>query len=102
MPTKATSRAADLPRRCHTCRRDRPHAWPAHRARGRADGCLEGSAEEAELAMLTDVIEAYARQRSPDGRISRRQGLTSRVQFVLAERKAGRSGSVLPRLAQPR
>jgi hypothetical protein len=32
-------------------------------------GCLEGSAEEAELAMLTDVIEAYARQRWPDGRI---------------------------------
>jgi hypothetical protein len=31
-------------------------------------GCLEGSAEEAELAMLTDVIEAYARQRSPAGR----------------------------------
>ena len=65
-------------------------------------GCLEGSAEEAELAMLTDVIEAYARQRSSDGRISRRRGLTSRVQFVLAEPKAGRSGSVLPRLAQPR
>jgi hypothetical protein len=32
-------------------------------------GCLEGSAEEAELAMLTDVSETYARQRWPDGRI---------------------------------
>ena len=32
-------------------------------------GCLEGSAEDAELAMLTDIIEAYERQRWPDGRI---------------------------------
>jgi len=26
-------------------------------------GCVEGSAEEAELAALTDVIESYERQR---------------------------------------
>jgi len=32
-------------------------------------GCVEGSAEEAELEMLTDVIEAYERQRWPDGRV---------------------------------
>jgi hypothetical protein len=32
-------------------------------------GCLEGSPEEAELAMLTDIIEAYGRQRWPEGRI---------------------------------
>ena len=32
-------------------------------------GGVEGSSEEAELAMPTDIIEAYERQRWPDGRI---------------------------------
>jgi hypothetical protein len=47
---------------------DRMHGMLMERARALM-GCLEGSAEAAELAMLTDVIEAYARQRWPDGRI---------------------------------
>jgi len=32
-------------------------------------GCTENSPQEAELAALTDVIEAYERQRWPLGRI---------------------------------
>jgi hypothetical protein len=32
-------------------------------------GCVEGSPEEAELASLTDIIEAYESQRWPLGRI---------------------------------
>ena len=31
--------------------------------------CLEGSAEEAELALLTAIIEAYEHRRWPEGRI---------------------------------
>ena len=42
-------------------------------------GCLEGSAEDAELAMLTDIIEAYERQRWPDGRIPGGKGWTQRM-----------------------
>ena len=37
-------------------------------------GCVEDSPEEAELVMLTDIIEAYERQRWPDGRISGGKG----------------------------
>ena len=32
-------------------------------------GCAENSPEKAELAALTNVIEAYERQRWPDGKI---------------------------------
>jgi hypothetical protein len=37
-------------------------------------GCLAGSPEVAELAMLTDIIESYERQRWPEGRISGGKG----------------------------
>jgi hypothetical protein len=32
-------------------------------------GCTENSPKEVELAALTDVIEAYERQRWPEGRV---------------------------------
>jgi hypothetical protein len=90
-PTDAVSHLADVTDRMHGLLMERADALM---------GCLEGSAEEAELAAPTDIIEAYESQRLAAWPNSRRQGLTRRVQFVLAEQEAGRGGSVLPRLAQ--
>jgi len=59
-PTDAVSRLADVTDRMHGLLMDRADALM---------GCVEGSAEEAELAMLTDIIEAYERQRRPEGRV---------------------------------
>jgi len=47
---------------------DRMHAMLMERADALM-GCTENSPEEAELAALTDVIEAYERQRWPEARI---------------------------------
>jgi len=54
------SRLADVTDRMHALLMDRADALV---------GCTENSPEEAELAALTDVIEAYERQRWPDGKI---------------------------------
>jgi hypothetical protein len=59
-PTEAVLHLADVTDRMHGVLMDRADALM---------GCVEGSAEEAELEMLTDVIEAYERQRWPDGRV---------------------------------
>ena len=59
-PTDAVSHLADVTDRMHALLMDRADALM---------GCTENSPEEAELAALTDVIEAYERQRWPLGRI---------------------------------
>ena len=59
-PTEAVSHLADVTDRMHGLLMDRADALM---------GCVEASAEEAELATLTDIIEAYERQRWPDGKI---------------------------------
>ena len=59
-PTDAVSHLADVT--------DRMHGLLINRADALM-GCLEVSAEEAELALLTDIIEAHERQRWPDGKI---------------------------------
>jgi hypothetical protein len=59
-PIEAVSHLADVTDRMHGLLMDRADALM---------GSVEGSTEEAELAMLTDIIEAYERQRWPDGRI---------------------------------
>jgi hypothetical protein len=59
-PTEAVSHLADVTDRMHGLLVDRADALM---------GCTENSPEEAELEALTDVIEAYERQRWPLGRI---------------------------------
>ena len=58
--TDAVSHLADVTDRMHGLLMERADALM---------GCTENSPEEAELATLTDVIEAYERQRWPLGRI---------------------------------
>jgi len=64
-PAEAVSHLVDLTDRMHGLLMDRADALM---------GCTENSAKEAELAALTDVIEAYERQRWPDGRIAGGKG----------------------------
>ena len=64
-PTEAVSHLANVTDRMHGLLMDRADALM---------GCVEGSAEEAELAMLTEIIDAYERQRWPEGRISDGKG----------------------------
>ena len=52
---------------------DAMHAMLVQRA-GALMGCTENSPEEAELAALTDVIEAYEGQRWPTGKIAGGKG----------------------------
>jgi hypothetical protein len=59
-PTDALSHLADVTDRMHGLLMDRADALL---------GCLKRSAEEAELAVLTDIIEAYEAKRWPDGKI---------------------------------
>jgi hypothetical protein len=56
----AVSRLADVTDRMHGLLMERADTLM---------GCTENSSEEAELAALTDVIEAYERQRWPEARI---------------------------------
>jgi hypothetical protein len=58
--TKAVAHLADVT--------DAMHALLVKRA-DELVGCIEGSSEEAELAALTEVIEAYEAQRWPAGKI---------------------------------
>ena len=58
--TEAVSHLADVTDQMHALLMDRADALM---------GCTENSPEETELAALTDVIEAYERQRWPLGRI---------------------------------
>jgi hypothetical protein len=59
-PTEAVSHLGEVTDRMHGLLMERADALM---------GCLEGSAEEAELATLTDILEAYERQRWPEGRV---------------------------------
>jgi hypothetical protein len=62
---EAVSHLADVTDRMHGLLMDRADALM---------GCTANSPEAAELAALTDVIEAYERQRWPEGRISGGKG----------------------------
>jgi hypothetical protein len=64
-PAKAVLHLAQVTDRMHALLMDRADALM---------GCTENSPEEAELAALTDVIEAYERQRWPDGKFSGGKG----------------------------
>jgi hypothetical protein len=64
-PTEAVSHLADVTDRMHGLLMDRADALL---------GCTENSPEEAELAALTDAIDAYERQRWPEGEISGGKG----------------------------
>ena len=59
-PRETVSQLVELTDRMHGLLMDRADALM---------GCTENSPEDAELAALTDVIEAYERQRWPLGRI---------------------------------
>jgi len=59
-PTATVSHLADVTDKMHAMLMDRADALM---------GYVEGSAEEAELATLSDLIEAYERWRWPDGKI---------------------------------
>jgi hypothetical protein len=59
-PTEAMSHLAGVTDRMHALLMERADALM---------GCTEISPEEAELAALSDVIEAYERQRWPEGRV---------------------------------
>ena len=61
----AVSHLADVTDRMHGLLMERADALM---------GCTENSPEEAELAALTDVIEAYERHRWSEGRISGGKG----------------------------
>ena len=75
-PKKATTRAnpADAVSRLGDVT-DRMHGMLVERADALM-GCTENSPEEAELAALTDVIEAYERQRWLEGNIPGGKGGT--------------------------
>ena len=66
-PTDAVSHLADLTDRMHGLLMERADALM---------GCTENSPEEAELAALSDVIDAYERQRWPLGHIPGGKGET--------------------------
>jgi len=59
-PSEAVSHPAEVTDRMHGLLMNRADALM---------GCLEDSAEDAELAALTNSIEAYERQRWPEGKI---------------------------------
>lgn len=64
-PTEAVSHLAGVTDRMHALLMERADALM---------GCTENSQEETELEALTDVIEAYERQKWPLGRIEGGKG----------------------------
>lgn len=76
IPIEAVPHLADVSDRMHGLLMERAAALM---------GCTENSAEEAELAALTDVIEAYERQRWPLGPVAGWRGLTTAGQILLLQ-----------------